>query len=121
MTPGIVQFANGAAVRVEIVETPEEMARGLMGRTSLPWDEGMLFWFGARSDHAFWMRNTGIPLDLIFVAGNHVVGVITLYPFDENLRSVGRQSDFVIETNGGWATKNGVCAGAEVLEVATLL
>jgi uncharacterized protein len=113
MTPGTVHFAN-ASVRVAIVEKPDEMARGLMDRTSLPENEGMLFWMGRRDDHAFWMKRTRIPLDLIFINVDRVVGMLTLEPLDERRQRVGRPSTNVLEVNGGWANRHGIAIGDRV-------
>ncbi|HET9599507.1 MAG TPA: DUF192 domain-containing protein [Anaeromyxobacteraceae bacterium] len=100
-------------VNVELARTPEEQARGLMFRDRLAEDAGMLFIFPDSSDHAFWMKNTLIPLDMIFIdeAGT-VVGIVeraepqTLTP-----RSVGARSRYVLEVNGGWSAANGFGKG----------
>jgi uncharacterized membrane protein (UPF0127 family) len=124
MTPGTVRFENGATVRVDIVSEPTEMAYGLMDRTSLPENAGMLFWFGSREDHVFWMRRTRIPLDLVFVDRDLraargplfgvVVGVLTLEPLDERQHSIKRPSTCVLEVNGGWTARHGVAVGQKV-------
>jgi len=104
----------GPTVRVEILESPVEQQRGLMDRTSLAEDEGALFWFLDRTDRVFWMRRTGLVLDLIFVDGVTVVGLLTLQPFDETLRRVGRPSTSVLEVRGGFAARHGVEVGQKV-------
>jgi uncharacterized membrane protein (UPF0127 family) len=119
VTPGRVRFTKGCVqqgptVRVEIVSTPEEMARGLMGRTSLARDSGMIFWMGSRGAHKFWMRQTRIPLDLIFVDRDLVVGVLTLEPMDERQHGIDRPSTTILEVNGGWAVRYGVTVGQKM-------
>ena len=116
MTPGTVRFESNpeASVRVDIAEKPEEQRRGLMDRTELPEDVGMLFWLGTREDHAFWMKRTKIPLDLVFIDRDRVVGVLTLEPLDERLHRIGRPSTTVLEVNGGWAGRHGVGVGTKV-------
>jgi len=57
---------NGQRFRVELALTREEQARGLMFRESLPKDSGMLFVFPAAAPRSFWMRNTRIPLDILY-------------------------------------------------------
>jgi uncharacterized protein len=119
VTPGLVRFTKGCVqqgpiVRVEILEAPEEQQRGLMGRASLAEDEGAIFWFTDRSDRKFWMRHTIIPLDLIFIDGLNVVGILTLKALDETPLGVGRPSTSVLEVNGGFAARYGITVGQRV-------
>jgi len=114
MTPGHVLFQNGSLVRIEIVESPTEMEKGLSGRKELPENEGMLFWMGLRSDHGFWMKGTYIPLDLLFIDHDMVVGILTLLPFDARIRKCGRPSTCVLEVNAGWAARHGIVVGSKV-------
>jgi uncharacterized membrane protein (UPF0127 family) len=58
---------SGSVYRLELATTPEEQAQGLMFRESLPPNTGMLFVFNAVGVHAFWMKNTMIPLDMIWM------------------------------------------------------
>jgi uncharacterized protein len=111
MTPGIVDIPGKVQVSVAIVETPEEQSRGLSRRASLPESEGMIFWFGRRADHGFYMRQTLIPLDLLFVDFNRVVGILTLQPMDLTVHRIGRPSSSVLEVNGGFAVRHGVQIG----------
>ncbi|MGH9316451.1 MAG: DUF192 domain-containing protein [Thermoanaerobaculia bacterium] len=62
-----VEFPSGAVYRVELARTPEELAQGLMFRESLPEHTGMLFLFPASEVHKFWMKNTMIPLDMVWM------------------------------------------------------
>jgi hypothetical protein len=114
----VVETASGAehAVAVEIARTDAERARGLMRRRELADDAGMLFLFAESSDHAFWMKDTLIPLDMIFIGEDgRIVGIVeraeprTLAP-----RSVGAPSRYVLEVNGGWARARGVRRGDRV-------
>lgn len=88
---------------VEIARTAEERTRGLMFRNSLPEDKGMLFIFEDETDHHFWMKNTYIPLDLIFI--NSDLKVVGTYenatPMSEEPIHIGRPSKYVLEINGG--------------------
>src|SRR5581483_11600460 len=61
-----IGFENGESVRVEIARSEDETARGLMYRTKMAEDEGMIFAMDRR-DHTFWMRNTCLPLDMMFI------------------------------------------------------
>ena len=72
-----VHTARGPVrVRLEVALTPEAQERGLMYRTALADDQGMLFVFPHDADHSFWMKNTLIPLDMVFItADGRVAGV----------------------------------------------
>ncbi len=105
-----------AVVEVELARTREEQARGLMFRERIGRDEGMLFVFPEEGEHAFWMKNTLIPLDMIFIDGlGTVSGVVPrAEPRTETPRSGGR-CRYVLEVAGGWADEHGVKAGDKVL------
>ncbi|HWO22065.1 MAG TPA: DUF192 domain-containing protein [Kofleriaceae bacterium] len=104
------------AVRVEVVSTPPTIQRGLMFRQNLPLDAGMLFLMKEEEDHTFYMRNTLIPLDMIFIARDlTIAGIVeNAEPKTETLRSVGKPSLYVLEVNGGWTRSHQVVAGAKV-------
>jgi uncharacterized membrane protein (UPF0127 family) len=114
----VVETASGArhAVRVEVARTEPERRQGLMNRTSLETDAGMLFIFDESSDHGFWMLNTLIALDMIFIDDEgRVVGVVErAEPRTTTSRSVGAASRYVLEVNGGWAAAHGVKRGDRV-------
>ena len=103
---------RSSSVVAEIARTEDEHARGLMWRERLGDGEGMLFVFREEDDHAFWMKNTLIPLDMVFVdSGRRVVGVVAnATPGSLEPRSGGR-SRYVLEVPGGWAAARGVGAG----------
>jgi uncharacterized protein len=113
-------FVTGAKgdiqVNVEVVATQAKITRGLMFREHLPLDAGMLFMMGKEQVWDFWMRNTLIPLDMLFIGKDmKVVGIVeNAAPLTEDLRSVGKPSFYVLEVNGGWTKQNGVAAGAQV-------
>lgn len=98
---------------VETVATDEARARGLMFRETMEEDRGMLFIFSEEREHAFWMKNTLISLDMIFLdTSGAVVGILhkTVPRNTENL-TVGVPSRYVVETVGGWAMKHGIQIG----------
>ena len=103
-------------ITVEVVTTRAEIARGLMYRTYLPYDAGMLFLMGKDAVWSFYMRNTLIPLDMIFIARDlTVAGVFpNAQPCTETLRSIHKPSSYVLEVNGGWAAAHQITAGAKV-------
>jgi uncharacterized protein len=103
-------------VKVEVVATEAKIQKGLMFRQHLPTDAGMLFLMGEEKEWPFWMRNTLIPLDMLFIGSDKkVVGIVeNAEPLTETLRTVGKPSLYVLEVNGGWSKQNGVTAGAQV-------
>ncbi|MFN0246194.1 MAG: DUF192 domain-containing protein [Kofleriaceae bacterium] len=107
-------------VTVEVVATRPKITKGLMYREHLPVDAGMLFLMEAMEpkeiDHAFWMQNTLIPLDMLFInKAMIVVGIVeNAEPRTETLRRVGEPSFYVLEVNGGWTAKKRIATGAKV-------
>jgi len=103
-------------VKVEVVATDAKIERGLMFREHLPLDAGMLFLMGQTRQWTFWMRNTLIPLDMIFIkADMTIAGVVeNAEPRTETLRKVDEPSLYVLEVNGGFTKQTGIVAGAKV-------
>ena len=102
--------------RVEVAVTPEEHARGLMYRSRLADDAGMMFVFEQPAVQRFWMKNTLIPLDMIFIGKDRkIVGVVeNAAPETENERMVGAPSQYVLEISGGLSAKLGIHRGEPV-------
>jgi uncharacterized membrane protein (UPF0127 family) len=103
-------------IQVEVAKSQHEVERGLMYRRSMPDDHGMIFKLEGRSDHMFWMHNTCIPLDMMFVDDDGlIVGIVEgAEPLTESTRSVGCPSVFVVEVNGGFSRKHGVAPGQKI-------
>lgn len=103
-------------VDVEIARSHDETSRGLMYRTELGESAGMLFDMRERSVHTFWMRNTCIPLDMVFVdEDGTIVGIAESVPvLNDTPRTVGCPSRWVIETRAGACRKHGVRPGQRV-------
>ena len=102
--------------RVELARTGDEQSRGLMFRTALGPDEGMIFPMDPPRDASFWMRNTVIPLDLIFIGPDRRILNIAAnaVPYDERpLASTGPVSA-VLELAGGKAATLGIVPGDKV-------
>ena len=116
LTISIATPWGDAAVTVEVAATRAEIERGLMYRDHLPYDAGMLFVMGKDAVWAFYMRNTFIPLDIIYISRDWTVaGVIpNAEPCTETRRSVHKPSSYVLEVNGGWAAAHQIAAGAKV-------
>lgn len=108
--------AGGKEIDVEIAENDHTRERGLMYRKSMDQERGMIFLFDQRIDHTFWMKNTCIPLDMLFIDDDGViVGIEENVPtMNKESRSVGCASRYVLEVNAGWTRKNGVKAGQHV-------
>ncbi len=102
-----------AAVKVEIADTPSARETGLMYRDRLSSDAGMIFVFKAPDQLSFWMKNTKIPLDMIFAdGGGRVVGIVAnAEPYSETPRGVGADSQYVLEVNGGFAASHHIEPG----------
>jgi hypothetical protein len=102
--------------QVEVADTPAKRELGLQYRRELAADRGMIFLFSAPSVQAFWMKNTPLPLDMIFIGSDRkIVGIVEqTVPFSLDSRSVGRPSQFVLEINGGLAKRHGIKAGDAV-------
>lgn len=106
--------------RIELAMTPEEQSQGLMFRPSMPEDAGMLFVFEPPRQAAFWMRNTMISLDIIFVgADGRIVNIAErAVPFSEKtLRSDGIVRA-VLEINGGLSSELGFGPGTQLIHEA---
>lgn len=102
-----------AAVAVEIADSPAKQQIGLMFRKQLAPEAGMLFVFPAPSRREFWMRNTEIPLDMIFAdRQGRVVGIVAgAQPLSETPLGVEADSQYVLEVNGGFCRRRGVKVG----------
>jgi uncharacterized protein len=116
--PRVVVHAAGGdvAVGVEVADTPSKRSFGLMYRRELADDAGMLFVFDETTVHSFWMKNTVLPLDMIFLdADRRVVGVVRdAVPFTTTPRSVDAPSRYVLEVHAGFGARHGIRAGDQV-------
>lgn len=103
-------------VKVEVVSTPALIQRGLMHRRHLAPDRGMLFVFGSDRVRSFWMKNTLIPLDMLFVRSDLSIAGIErdTVPLSLKSRSVGIPTRYVLEVNGGWTARHGIEAGDQL-------
>jgi uncharacterized membrane protein (UPF0127 family) len=100
----------------EVVDTEASRAQGLMHRDAMPRFSGMLFVYPQPGPVAFWMRNTRIPLDMLFfdAAGRLTRIHENAVPFDETAIPGGNDVLFVLEINGGMARELGIELGAEL-------
>jgi len=106
---------ESACINTELAETPEKRSKGLMFREALGEEEGMLFVFETPAIHPFWMKNTLIPLDMIWIdSGKKVVHVETAVPC--TTMSCGSYTPsapalYVVEANAGFVESNGIEVG----------
>ncbi len=117
LEPLTIDTASGRhAFRVELAATPEAQARGLMFRTEMAADRGMLFDFGIAREATFWMKNTYISLDIIFIRGDGVVHRIAAATTPLSERAVPSRGPVraVLELNAGTAERIGVKPGDRV-------
>jgi uncharacterized membrane protein (UPF0127 family) len=113
----VVQTARGPQrFRVELAVKPRERERGLMYREHLDDDAGMVFFFERQQPLSFWMKNTYLPLDMLFIDENLVVkGIVeNAEPLTTSSRRIGEPTRFVLELNAGTARRLGLAAGDHV-------
>ena len=110
------QHGNPVHVTVELADTPEKRALGLMYRRDLPELHGMLFLFPRQEPQSFWMKNTPLPLDIIFIDVTRTIVSIApnTTPFSEKLIPSDKPAQFVLEVNGGFCQRHGVAIGDRV-------
>ena len=107
---------NGKVLSVEIADTRATRQKGLMNRSELAPDSGMLFIFERQAIHTFWMRNTSIPLDIAFIDRNGVItNIRQMEPFDEQTRHVAsRPVPYALEVQKNWFQTRGIGPGDKV-------
>lgn len=106
-------YAKQHKVTVEHARTNQEIKKGLMFRKDkLKQDHGMLFHTGKKLN-SFWMKNTYIPLDVLFLDDNfRVIGMVeNNLPLSLKSISINKPSSYVLEMNGGWIEKNNIHIG----------
>ncbi len=107
------QGAQEHRFNVELARTPQEIMQGLMFRNNMPADHGMLFMFAAEAPRNFWMQNTYIPLDILYIRESGIIHHIheNAVPLDETpIPSQGPVLS-VLELNGGTAARLGIVPG----------
>lgn len=113
--PTLTLGAGMHNIKAEVAETPQEHEIGLMYRTSMGANEGMLFIFERAGQQCFWMKNTLIPLAVAFVADEGtVVNVDEMKPQTLDPHCSTKPVRFVLEMNTGWFTKRGIKEGSKL-------
>jgi len=107
---------GSARFEVAVADTPEARARGLMFVEAMPASTGMLFVYEAPGPASFWMKNTLIPLDMIFAGADGVVRRVHAEAIPGDLTPIRGGDDIlaVLEINGGLAARIGIAAGTEM-------
>jgi len=112
----VTRSGKSIPVAVELATTPEARQLGLMYRDALEPGTGMLFIFPHLAPQSFWMRNTKIPLDILFI--DEAEKIVRLHarttPFSEASLPSGAPVRYVLEVPGGWCAGNGVAEGDTV-------
>ncbi|MGE6528953.1 DUF192 domain-containing protein [Pseudomonas sp. NPDC077382] len=104
-----------ASVEAEYARSPDERERGLMTRTEMPADHGMLFRFDDFRRHCLWMKNTPLPLSAAFMdEQGRIVDVIDLEPLSKAIRCSSEPARYALEVNQGWFVRNGIEVGEPV-------
>ena len=102
-------------VQAEIANTPESRTLGLMQRTELKKNEGMLFIFERADVQAMWMRNTPFPLSVAFIDERGVIlNIAEMQPLTDTTHPSAGRARYALEMNSGWFMEHGVRAGAMV-------
>ncbi|MFA7440960.1 MAG: DUF192 domain-containing protein [Sphingomonadaceae bacterium] len=115
--PLVIRTADGGVhrYRVEVAETAQQQATGMMFRTEMPRDHGMLFPMRPARVATFYMRNTLVPLDIIFIAtDNRVLNIGAGKPLDESIVASDGEAAAVLELNAGEAQRIGLQPGDHI-------
>jgi uncharacterized membrane protein (UPF0127 family) len=107
---------RGHSIGAEVVSQPVERSIGLMFRTEMARDSGMLFVFEAEDTYRFWMKNTYLPLSIAYVDRQGIItDVIEMAPLDTTTRyAPSRAALYALEMNAGWFTAKGIKPGDTV-------
>jgi uncharacterized membrane protein (UPF0127 family) len=102
-------------INAELASTPQQREIGLMFRTAMPANDGMLFAFEQPGQQCFWMRNTLIPLSVAFLGDDgSVVNIDDMKPQTLDSHCSAKPVRFVLEMNEGWFAKRGIKAGSRL-------
>ena len=115
---GLVQLENGTTISVEIADTYEERGRGLMCRSSLESNSGMIFIFPEEQQLSFWMKNTLIPLDIIFINSEYEVVSIhknTTPLNDQKTYQSNLPAQYALELKAGASAENDLQIGDTII------
>ncbi len=102
-------------IRAEVADGFASRMQGLMQRTSLPPNGGMLFVFDEDATHCMWMKNTLIPLSVAFLdARGAIINIADMVPHSELSHCAARAARYALEMTQGWFAQRGIRAGANL-------
>jgi uncharacterized protein len=103
------------AVQAEIAANPSDRQQGLMFRTTMPANHGMLFAFDESAAHCFWMKNTPLPLTIGFIdAAGTLINTVDMAPFNEASHCPTKPALYALEMNQGWFAKHHIKPGTKI-------
>ena len=111
-----VQLSAGMhLINAQVASTPLQREIGLMHRTDMPTNEGMIFVFENSSTLCFWMKNTRIPLTAAFIADDGgIINLADMKPMTTDSHCAKKPARFVLEMNQGWFAKRGIREGQKI-------
>lgn len=110
--PMLELFAGMHRIEAEIASTPDSRQIGMMQRTVMPPQRGMLFVFPEVAKHCMWMRNTLLPLSVAFLdESGRIINVEDMQPKTENNHCSTKPARYALEMNLGWFRSRGLGAG----------
>ena len=113
--PRVALTAGMHLIQAQVAATPEQRSTGLMHRTDMPANEGMLFVFEEPAGQCFWMKNTLLPLTAAFVADDGtIVNLADMKPQTTDSHCSEKPVRYVLEMNQGWFAKRGLKAGSRL-------
>jgi uncharacterized membrane protein (UPF0127 family) len=106
-----------AHIAIEVADDDAQRTQGLMYRSSMVDTTGMLFIFDAPASRSFWMKNTKIPLDILYVDENKEIIMIykSVMPYSEKSIPSEGEALYVVEVNGGFTTRNNIQEGDHIV------
>lgn len=113
--PAIKLAAGIHNIQAQVAQTPDQRATGLMFRTTMGTNEGMLFVFEERARQCFWMKNTLLPLSIAFISdGGTIVNIDEMKAQSLESHCSAQPVRYVLEMNQGWFAKRGLKSGARL-------
>ncbi len=114
--PVIPLSLGSGTLEVEVASDQSQRAQGLMHRSAMPANQGMLFAYPAPAYFCMWMKNTKIPLSVAFIdAQGKVINIADMAPQTETNHCTERNATYALEVNRGWFTRHGVTAGSQII------